>query len=339
MTARILIAGGYGLVGSTIARHVRSISKETEFILAGRQPEKGTALARELGSARTAYLDLNEAVAFAEFVPVDLVVSALYDPANALAEAALNHGAAHISITTKAEDVGPIVAATLRSPPRRPIALLGHSMAGAAMIVAQKAAQQFRHVDSVQVTALFDVRDIVGPMTASDADMLIGRALLRESGKWAWVDGTRHPRTIRLSDEIDLLGHPTALLDVPSLAAITGAANVRFDIAQGDSLGTRRGSHPSSDVYIDIDGILKSGAAAKRRTILCDPNGLVHLTALGVLVATEHVLGLSGRTPPPGGLYLPETLVPMDAAIAQLEQFGVQIAEEDRAAEQSRPAV
>jgi short subunit dehydrogenase-like uncharacterized protein len=51
MHSRILIAGGYGLIGSNIARHVRRINKEVEIILAGRNPGNGEALAQELGRA------------------------------------------------------------------------------------------------------------------------------------------------------------------------------------------------------------------------------------------------------------------------------------------------
>jgi hypothetical protein len=119
--------------------------------------------------------------------------------------------------------------------------------------------------------------------------------------------------------------YPTSLLDAPSLAAVTGASNVRLDMAQGDSLGTLAGGRASSDVYIDIAGILKSGEAGKRRTVLSDPNGLAHLTALGVLVATERVLGLDGKTPAAGGLHLPETLVHPEAATARFKRFGVRI--------------
>ncbi|GLI09123.1 hypothetical protein YDYSG_51550 [Paenibacillus tyrfis] len=53
-----------------------------------------------------------------------------------------------------------------------------------------------------------------------------------------------------------------------------------------------------------------------------------HLTALGVLVALEHILGLDGKQTARGGVYLPETLVSIDAAIARFEQFGVQISSE-----------
>jgi hypothetical protein len=325
MSARILIAGGYGVVGSAIARHIRKVSKDVELVLAGRNPANGAALAQELGGASTAYLNVEDTTAPGDLAAVDLIVCAVYDPANTLINAALTHGIAHIGITTKADDVTPVAFAALRSPPRRPIVLLGHCMAGVATIVAQKAAERFSRVDSIEIAAVYDERDPVGPMSAGDAESLISRALLREGGKWAWVDGLQHARPVRLSGDEVLPGYPTGLLDAPSLSAITGAANVRLDFVQGDSFGTRRGGRASSDVYIDIAGMLESGEPGNLRTVISDPNGLAHLTALGVLVATEHVLGLHGQAPATGGLHLPETLVPPDAAIARFEQFGAGI--------------
>jgi hypothetical protein len=325
MAPRILVAGGYGLVGCTIARLIREINSEVELVLAGRNPEKGAALAQELGHASTAYLDVEDIAAIGNLPPVDLFVAALYDPANVLVGAALRNGIGHIGITTKADDVAPIACAALRLPPKRPIVLLGHCMAGAATITAQRATEHFSCVDTIELAAVFDIRDPVGPMTAADADMLISRAILREGGKWKWLDGREQGRNVRLSSDTVVEAYPTSLLDAPSLAAVTGASNVRLDMAQGDSLGTLAGGRASSDVYIDIAGILKSGEAGKRRTVLSDPNGLAHLTALGVLVATERVLGLDGKTPAAGGLHLPETLVHPEAATARFKRFGVRI--------------
>jgi hypothetical protein len=324
MTARILIAGGYGIIGSTIARHIRRISGDVELVLAGRNPDKGAVLAQELGGASTAYLDVADADVLGGVGAVDLIVAALYDPANRLLHAALARGIAHIGITTKAEDIAPVACAALASPPKRPIVVLGHCAAGVVPIVAKKAAERFSRVDAIEVAALYDVRDPVGAMTAGDAESLVSRALIREGGNWAWV-GPERARSVRLSDDRVLEGYPAGLLDAPSLAAITGAANVRLDLLQGDSLGTLGGGRASSDVTIDIAGILKSGAPGTSRTVLSDPNGLAHLTALGVLVATERVLGLDGQAPAAGGLHLPETLISPDAAIARFEQFGVRI--------------
>jgi hypothetical protein len=331
MTPRILIAGGYGLIGSAIARRIRNVTKDVAIVLAGRHPEQGEALARELGGA-TAQLDVRESGALEKLGHIDLIVAALYDPANTLLHGALRHGIAHIGITTKADDVAPVISATLASPPKRPIVLAGYCAAGVLTLVAPQAARQFSRVDTIEATAVFDARDPVGPMTANDAEHLIARALLRQSGSWTWVDGSRHARPIQLASDQTLQGYPTALLDVPGLAAITGAANVRLDIVQGDSLGTRRGGPASSDASIDIQGLLTSGKPGKSRTTISDPKGLAHLTALGVLVATERVLGLDGRTAASGGLYLPETLVSPQAAIARFEAFGVRIITETESA-------
>jgi hypothetical protein len=325
MAPRILIAGGYGFVGSAIARHVRRISKDVEIILAGRNRDSGKALAAELGNASVAHLDID---ALDTLPAADLIVSALYDPANALLHAALAKGAAHIGITTKAEDVAPVVFATLQTPPKRPIVLLGYSAAGAAMVVAKKAALEFSQIHSITITALFDTRDEVGPMTANDAEFLIGRALIRSGGKWGWVDGAQHPRSIALSGGQDLQAYPTGLLDVPGLAAMTNAADVRVDLVEGTSLGTLAGRRASSDAFIDIAGVTTAGTSVSRRTVVSDPNGLAHFTALGVLIAVERVLGLDAAPPPPGGLYVPETLVSPDAALARLAQFGVQVESE-----------
>src|SRR5262245_61039857 len=83
MRLRILIAGGYGLIGSTFARQIRSLSPEAELILAGRNPERGAALARELDRAGTAALDVESGTGLDALAAADLVVSALYDPASA----------------------------------------------------------------------------------------------------------------------------------------------------------------------------------------------------------------------------------------------------------------
>ncbi|WP_257461878.1 Rossmann-fold NAD(P)-binding domain-containing protein [Archangium lipolyticum] len=327
MKARILIAGGYGLVGSFIARHVRKLSKEVELILAGRNPEKGAALARELGGATTARLDVsNAARGLSEVGHVDLIVAALQDPGDNLIHAALSRGVAHIGITKLAEDVAPATFAALRSPPTRPIVLLGHWQAGVLLHAAWKAAEPFSRVDSIQLAGLYDTKDPIGQMTASDSEHFVGRALLREAGAWKWLDATQHVRDIRLSDGRVLQGLPMSVLDVPSLAAVTGAPNVRFDFVQGDSLGTLAGGPASHDLYIDIEGLLKEGTPARRRTMVSGPAGNAHLTALGVLVVIERVLGLDGRPAAPGGLHLPETLVAPDEALARFKEFGVHIA-------------
>jgi len=331
MSARIFIAGGYGLVGSSFARLTRHLYQDVELILAGRTPAQGEALARELGAARTAILDIDDPASFGALAESDLVVAALYDPTNALLEAALARGIAHIGITTKADDVAPVTFSLLRTPPKRPVVLAGYCAAGVVTLVAKNEAKQFRRIDRVAATALFDLRDQVGPMTANDAEHLMERALLRERGRWTWTAGAQHPRRVTIGGAQTVDAYPTGLLDVPGLAALTDAADVRFDLAQGDSLGTLSGGAASSDAYVEIEGVLASGRPGTQRVTISDPRGVMHLTALGVLVAAERVLGLDGSPAPAGGLYVPETLIAPGAAIARLRDFGVRISTSARA--------
>ncbi|MFC4098437.1 Rossmann-fold NAD(P)-binding domain-containing protein [Paenibacillus xanthanilyticus] len=325
MTQRLLIAGGYGIVGSAIARHVRAMNQEAEIVLAGRHPERGAALARQLGNARTAYLDVENIDRFDEWGAIDLIVSALQDPADRLIELALRQGIAHIGITKLADELAPLFFAAAKAPPKRAIVPLGHSQSGVMTLVALKTAEAFKQIDAIALAGLYDDREQMGPMTVGDAESFIGRALIRNGGQWAWVEASRHPRTVALADGSALEGLPMGLLDVPDLAAATGAPNVRFDFIAGESIGTRAGGQASQDLYIEIEGVLHTGQPAKRHTVVSDPRGQAHLTALGVLVAIERILGWDGHPAAAGGIHSPDTLVPVDAAIARFEQFGVRM--------------
>ncbi|AEI41897.1 hypothetical protein [Paenibacillus mucilaginosus] len=334
MSSRVLIAGGYGVIGSSIARHLRKINKDIEIVLGGRNPEQGEALARQLGGARAAYLDVHDIErTLSGLGGVDLIVAALQDPADTLLHAAYAHHIAHIGITKLAGDVAPLTFAALQSPPTRPIVLLGHSDGGVNMLVAQRASKDFRSIASIAVASVYDPLDPIGPMNASDFEnneVLSDRALLRRGGKWEWVNADSHVRQVHIADDRIVDGYPVSLLDVPSLAGITNASDVRWDYVQSESNGTRAGGRASHEVYIDMEGVLHSGEEVKRRIVVSDSNGQAHLTGLGVLVSIERILGLDGKPPAEGAVYLPETLVSTDAAIERFTDFGVRIEQMER---------
>ena len=326
MTLRILIAGGYGVVGSHIARHIRAAGHDIELILGGRNPDQGQALAEDLGTATTIHLDVADpASGLAALGRVDLIVSALKDPADALIDVALRLGAAHIGITKTADQIAPVLFATRDARPRRPIVLLGHWQAGVMTLAATTTAHHFARVDLIETAALYDPLDPIGPMTAGDSEGFFGRALLRQAGAWNWVDPEPNARVVARRDQAGFDALPMAVLDLPSLAAMTQAPDIRFDLGLGESLGTQAGGAASHDIYIDMTGELLSGGGGTVRTTISDPRGQAHLTALGVLVVLERVLGLDGRPPAEGGLVGPETLVAGDQAVARLGAFGVRI--------------
>ncbi|MXQ53986.1 hypothetical protein [Shimazuella alba] len=329
MKSRILIAGGYGVIGTNIARNIRKAYKNVEITLAGRNHENGKALAQELGNAKTIYLDMKnpKSIEMFDFGQYDLIIAALRDASDILSHAAIKHGIAHIGLSEVADQVVPLLFKGIQTSPKRPIAFLAHQDAGVITLLAQKAAEKFSQVYSIEIAGVYDDLDKLGPMNQSDFENSAGlteRALLLQDNKWIWIDPANHVRKVQIGDRV-LDGYPVSLLDLPSLAGTTGATSIRWDYVQADSIGTLAGDKPSHDTYIDIEGILQSGEKAKHRVAVSDPKGQGHLVGMGVLTAVERIFGLDGQEPASGGLHLPETLVKPEALMSRLEQFGVKV--------------
>ncbi|MBB5645092.1 hypothetical protein [Pedobacter cryoconitis] len=327
---RILIVGGYGLVGTNIARLIRKEYKSIELILAGRNPQNGEVLARELTNAETAYLNLEDGFELSLYGTVDLMIIAVEDYKNILRETAISNGIACITITELAEDISPTIFLSLHKTVSSPIVLAAHWQAGIITLVAKQLAARFSEINSVDTAGLYDELDPVGPLVASQVDSFVGRALLRQDGNWQFADAKENARTIRLHDDSSITGYPMSTLDVPSIAAFTNAQNVRFDFITGKSIGSKNGSVASHDLYIDIEGVLISGEKTKMRTIISDPKGVSHLTAIGVFLIMEGIFGLGGQSvPQKGGIYLPETIVSTANLMSRLAEFGLNITEEN----------
>ena len=322
MSARILIAGGWGLIGSRIAEVLRDAGHDLEIVLAGRNPDTGKALATGLGARRVRLDVANPAEGLAAAGPVDLIIAALQDPDDTLLAAALRSGAGHIGITRTVDNMASsvIAAAALA---RRPAMMLGHWQAGVLTLAALSAARGFATVDRGEVAALYDYNDPIGPMTAADATGFVGEALIRQNGRWRKVLAPETVRPVLRAGQAPFDAMPMGVLDTPALAAMTGARDVRFDLGSGESLGTTAGGAASHDLYIDISGS-RAGAPAHYRTLVTDPLGQAHLTALGVLIGAERLLGLDGN-PPPEGLVFPESAIDPDRAVTRLRAFGVRI--------------
>lgn len=330
---RVLIAGGYGVVGSWIARHLRAAGHDLELVLGGRTPAAGAKTAGEVG-ATVAALDTSVAGAGLEAAGrFDLVISAVQDPDDNLMMAALRGGAAYLGIVRKCDNVGPtaIAAAILA---QRAVLIMGHWQAGVMTAAALEAAQAFARVDRVELAALFDYADPAGPMTSDDSGAFFTKALLRRHGAWERVDQAEHVREVSRGDPPPFKAQPMGVLDVAGLEAATSAQDVRFDIGIGPSIGTIAGGSASHDLYIDLWGEGLDGDALELRRLVSDPLGQAHLTALGALIGAERLLGLDGAPPPASGLHFPERLVDPHRALEQLRAFGVRI--EDRSSRSAR---
>lgn len=326
MSQRVLIAGGYGLVGGTIARLIREAGHDVEILLGGRNPGAGEALADEIGGARAVRIDTDDVgTSLAALGPLDLVVSALKDPGDELSRAAILAGVAHIGISKTCDQLAPLMFSALEPRIAAPVVMLGHWQAGVMTMAALHASTQFAEVSSIDCAALFDELDPIGEMSASDSQGFFSRALVRVNRQWQWIDSAANARQPLDASGKAFDAMPMGVLDVASLAAATGAPNIRFDLGIGESQGTRNGQTASHDIYIELAGVRRDGASVACRVSVFDPRGQAHLTALGVVIVLERVLGLDGQAPATPGLHSIETLLTPAEAVLRFQRAGVGI--------------
>ncbi|GAB3753754.1 hypothetical protein [Spirosoma pomorum] len=326
---RILLVGGYGMVGSNIARLIRKADTTTELILAGRNPQNGVLLAKELKNSETAYINLEEDFDFSRFGEINLIISAMHDHRNILRETAISNGIACITVSELAEQISPTVFLSLQKTIVAPVVFAGYWQAGLLTLIVKPLAAKFSYITRIETAGLYDEKDRVGPEVANDVSGFVGQALIRQDGKWLSVQAKDSARVIDLYNHSSAVGYPLSTLDVPSIAAFTSAPNIRFDFAIGESIGSSKGLEASHDLYITIEGILLSGKKTKLRTIVSGPRGNSHLTAVGVYLMTEKILGLNGQSEQKeGDLYLPETILSTDNIIKRLTEFEIDVIEE-----------
>ena len=228
MAQTILIAGGYGTVGSHVGRHLRAMGFDGTLILAGRDPVKGEALAREIG-AELRELDTGDPQsAWAAVTNSDVVLAVLKDPQDHLLNAATEFGAAMVAITHSADTVAAPLFRHAHAAAPCDYVTAGHWQAGMAVHAARQLAAEFQSVETIAIAALFDPADAAGPMARSDTGEYMSRALVRRDGRFDWVDARQNARTVTGDDGVEFQAVPMGVLDTMSLAAATERAVARY---------------------------------------------------------------------------------------------------------------
>ncbi|MFQ5417409.1 MAG: saccharopine dehydrogenase [Myxococcota bacterium] len=346
----VLLIGGYGVVGSWIARLLRERHPELPLLLAGRSPEKGATLAEELGTAGTVRVDAgagNPLSALSK--PPALVLTAANDPEDRVLLAAVRAGIPVVDITRWTARVQRSVLRLSCEEIRAPVVLASSWMGGLASITASAGAARIAPVERIEIDICYAQADQSGSDSVAYVDRLAipfettqdGRERLSyplTDGRVVRFPGGRKASTYRLDtpEQATLpcfLGASTVATrigyDSPAaswmLVALKRSGILR--VLQRDRFTPWRRAllHSSGDgdratFVVSVEG--KSGSV---RVEVVDPKGQAHLTAVGAVVAAERALGLDGGAPAAARAWFPEQFPDPEGALATAHTLGVEV--------------
>lgn len=329
----VLFVGGTGAVGSRATRALRRLHPTVPILVGGRDLAKAEVLAEELGSARPVRLvldrpDLGLAPSDQD---VSAVVTLLKDERLTTLDFAQSRRAAYLGFADFVFDIAPTVGRYLAKPDASPILLLGQVLGGTVGMTALHATRHFERVDAIAIGALLGANDAGGPAGQADFARLADspRALLRIDGRFVWATDATELRSFTDTAGASHVGKATPLLDVASLAAATGARDLRVDL--GIRPAPADGSL-SNETVIEIRGSRKGGRDAvagpsTMRVSLVDRDTFSGTSARGAAIAIARLLSLGGEAPVKPGLWHPEVLLDPAHVVATMRSFGATIDE------------
>ncbi|MFC9947018.1 saccharopine dehydrogenase family protein [Streptomyces pratensis] len=321
----VLILGGSGQAGGDAAALLRRWHPALPLTIAGRDMDRARRTADGLGAATAVAVDLRRGDLG---LPADhrysAVVAALWDDRLNGLRYAQHRGLPYLSISSGLVEIAPEVIASAQRASAAPVLVASHYCAGVIVLAALDAAREFDRIDTIRISAVLDEADTGGPAGRADLERwstTTSAGLVRRDGVFGWVDGSEAQTDVTGVDGTVLPGGSIAILDVPSLALATGAPNVRFDFAVGESAGRRRGGPASFEVRIDLEGVGRAGAPFRTNRCLVHPAGQRPLTALGIALGVERLLGVRGEAVAPG-LHTPEAVIDPAYAVERLMETG-----------------
>ncbi|MFB8061792.1 hypothetical protein ACFC6U_37265, partial [Kitasatospora purpeofusca] len=197
----VLLVGGYGTVGSELARLVAA---EHPVLLTGRSEQRGADLVRELGGAPHAAVrrwDLADPTPFT--AAVSAVVGVVNDPDDRVLRAAARAGVPYVDVTrwTVRLQRAATVAALLR--PTAPVLLSSAWMGGVVGLVAAALAERLGGADRVETAIRWDLADRAGADSVEFMDRLGLDYEVISEGQRRTVAPLTEAHTVRIGD------HPT----------------------------------------------------------------------------------------------------------------------------------
>ena len=321
----ILLIGGSGVVGRWTARFLRGAHPDAPLLIGGRDLAKAEEAAAEIGGAEGVMVDLAADDLGLGERPVSAVAILFMDQSIAGLRFAQSRGAAHISISSAINEIGPEVAAYIHKPHAAPVVLGTEWLVGATTVPTLEFAKDFGRVHDIIIGALLDEQDTFGPAAEADLERqtkMLPAALIRRDGAYLWRVGDEARAKFQAVDGTEMEATTFTPFDVVGLATATGAPNVQFNLALGVSSTRRRGEPMSTEIVIELAGEDHAGGPLRTRHAVVHPQGQMPLTGLGVAMVLERLTGLGGHPPTPAGLYFPYQLLDPASYFARLEQIG-----------------
>lgn len=348
----VLIAGGYGVVGSQIARLLRKRYPEIEILLGGRSPGQGQELAEELGRAAAVRLDLSRPnpLAGLERQPT-IVLAAVNDIDDNLMLDAISAHIPYIDITRWTERMrGSILRAAMEDTSGAPVVFASSWMAATIGILVRDMAAGFRQVDRIEVGILYAAKDKSGPNSVEYMDRMALPFEVREEGRAVMA----YPFRKGMETEFPGVGRfPLYRFDTPdqmTLPFVTGArsvaARIGFDdgtsgpflsflvrsglwgLFSGERFRKLRhglmynpGEGGAHRVRIDIEGEGAHGPA-RESWIVTDSRGQTHLTATGAMIQLDRLI-CQGTLP--AGIQVAEAVTDTEAARRIMNEEGISV--------------
>jgi hypothetical protein len=325
----ILLVGGSGSVGRWTARLLRQAHSDLPLLIGGRDRGKAEEAAAAVGVAEAVTVDLEaDDLGLGDHAAISAVAVFFTDQRLATLRFAQARGVPHLSISLGLFEMGPEVAAYTHRPDSSPVVLGTEWLVGATTVPTLSFAKVFGRIDHIIIGALLDEQDTTGPAGNADLDRqtaIMPAALVRRDGVFAWRMGDDLKTSFRAADGMETEASAFSVNDVIGLAAATQASNIEFHLAVGTSSTRRRGEPFSTEIIIELSGQDRAGQSLRTRHAVVHPEGQMPLTALGVALLLERLLGLDGKSPVPPGLYLPYQLLEPEAYFARFHRIGGQI--------------
>ncbi|MGX6601007.1 hypothetical protein ACWKSP_02545 [Micromonosporaceae bacterium Da 78-11] len=302
----VLLVGGYGVVGTELARLLHARHPDLGVLLAGRDPGRGRDLAAGTGAGLLTW-DLTGPVPDAR---VRLVVSLTNDLGDAALAAALAAGVPYVDITRWTSRLHAAHLRLTAEPPAAAAVLASGWMGG---VVPRLVAHLAVAGDRVDVAIRYDLRDSSGADSVEYLDRLGveftvpvdgGERLVTPLTDARTVDigGDRvrvaridTPEQVTLPARLGLSGCATRIGFSEPAATTTLLALRRigfFRWARGEKWrGLRRrilhssGAGGEARIRIDVAGV-----GGRVGALVVDPAGQAHLTAVGALMAIRQAL-------------------------------------------------